>query len=177
MVGWTRKSYKVSFIRSLEQVSKALSFLVLPLKLCLRQCLSLPSLCPYPVARAGRQADVLADHAHLGAGAAQRRPDRELRELRGLPADLPLLLPGLHRLLAVRQRSSLLKAVTTAFPCVSLPLLAVPLRSHRTVAIREASLSGAEKTERQLFASPAPGQGPGTSLSLSELALSAWGFP
>eukprot|EP01051_Picozoa_sp_SAG22_P015981 SAG22_NODE_2173_length_2893_cov_3.127774_5_plen_140_part_01 len=32
----------------------------------------------------------------------------------------------------VRQRSSLLKAVITAFPCVSLPFLAVPLRSHRT---------------------------------------------
>eukprot|EP01051_Picozoa_sp_SAG22_P015564 SAG22_NODE_2051_length_3077_cov_41.063465_5_plen_195_part_00 len=31
----------------------------------------------------------------------------------------------------VRQRSSLLKAVITAFPCVSLPFLAVPLRSHR----------------------------------------------
>eukprot|EP01051_Picozoa_sp_SAG22_P002970 SAG22_NODE_138_length_18031_cov_5.796621_18_plen_331_part_00 len=36
---------------------------------------------------------------------------------------------------AVRQRSSLLKAVITAFPSVSLPFLAVPLRSHRTVAI------------------------------------------
>eukprot|EP01051_Picozoa_sp_SAG22_P025526 SAG22_NODE_7607_length_724_cov_3.267200_1_plen_87_part_10 len=32
----------------------------------------------------------------------------------------------------VRQRSSLLKAVITAFPCVSLPFLAVPLRSQRT---------------------------------------------
>eukprot|EP01051_Picozoa_sp_SAG22_P014808 SAG22_NODE_1848_length_3446_cov_4.797132_6_plen_75_part_01 len=32
----------------------------------------------------------------------------------------------------VRQRSSLLKAVITAFPCVSLPFLAVPLLSHRT---------------------------------------------
>eukprot|EP01051_Picozoa_sp_SAG22_P000938 SAG22_NODE_31_length_27697_cov_7.384376_9_plen_164_part_00 len=30
----------------------------------------------------------------------------------------------------------LLKAVITAFPCVSLPLLAVPLLSQRTVAIR-----------------------------------------
>eukprot|EP01051_Picozoa_sp_SAG22_P010823 SAG22_NODE_995_length_6117_cov_3.445995_3_plen_328_part_00 len=36
----------------------------------------------------------------------------------------------------VRQRSSLLKAVFTDFPSVSLPFLAVPLRSHRTVAIR-----------------------------------------
>eukprot|EP01051_Picozoa_sp_SAG22_P013269 SAG22_NODE_1466_length_4352_cov_2.073830_2_plen_224_part_00 len=36
----------------------------------------------------------------------------------------------------VRQRSSLLKAVITAFPSVSLPFLAVPLRSHRTVALR-----------------------------------------
>eukprot|EP01051_Picozoa_sp_SAG22_P015232 SAG22_NODE_1963_length_3241_cov_3.416932_3_plen_81_part_00 len=36
----------------------------------------------------------------------------------------------------VRQRSSLLKAVITAFPCVSLHFLAVPLRSQRTVAIR-----------------------------------------
>eukprot|EP01051_Picozoa_sp_SAG22_P019362 SAG22_NODE_3550_length_1649_cov_3.387742_2_plen_154_part_00 len=36
----------------------------------------------------------------------------------------------------MRQRSSLLKAVITAFPSVSLPFLAVPLRSHRTVAIR-----------------------------------------
>eukprot|EP01051_Picozoa_sp_SAG22_P010770 SAG22_NODE_988_length_6140_cov_4.271313_3_plen_447_part_00 len=36
----------------------------------------------------------------------------------------------------VRQRSSLLKAVITAFPCVSLPFLAVPLLSQRTVAIR-----------------------------------------
>eukprot|EP01051_Picozoa_sp_SAG22_P006443 SAG22_NODE_422_length_10687_cov_4.448149_4_plen_250_part_00 len=36
----------------------------------------------------------------------------------------------------VRQRSSLLKAVITAFPSVSLPFLAVPLLSHRTVAIR-----------------------------------------
>eukprot|EP01051_Picozoa_sp_SAG22_P001159 SAG22_NODE_43_length_25304_cov_5.394644_11_plen_381_part_00 len=35
----------------------------------------------------------------------------------------------------VRQRSSPLKAVITAFPCVSLPFLAVPLLSHRTVAI------------------------------------------
>eukprot|EP01051_Picozoa_sp_SAG22_P014516 SAG22_NODE_1772_length_3611_cov_11.428815_1_plen_357_part_10 len=35
----------------------------------------------------------------------------------------------------VRQRSSLLKAVITAFPSVSLPFLTVPLRSHRTVAI------------------------------------------
>eukprot|EP01051_Picozoa_sp_SAG22_P033533 SAG22_NODE_14729_length_366_cov_1.730337_1_plen_109_part_10 len=34
----------------------------------------------------------------------------------------------------VRQRSSLLKAVITAFPSVSLPFFAVPLRSHRTVA-------------------------------------------
>eukprot|EP01051_Picozoa_sp_SAG22_P000876 SAG22_NODE_28_length_28728_cov_19.603619_19_plen_1073_part_00 len=33
----------------------------------------------------------------------------------------------------VRQRPSLLKAVITAFPCVSLPFLVVPLRSHRTV--------------------------------------------
>eukprot|EP01051_Picozoa_sp_SAG22_P014675 SAG22_NODE_1817_length_3516_cov_34.397425_2_plen_208_part_00 len=31
----------------------------------------------------------------------------------------------------------LLKAVITAFPCVSLPFLAVPLLSHRTVAISE----------------------------------------
>eukprot|EP01051_Picozoa_sp_SAG22_P011860 SAG22_NODE_1180_length_5238_cov_2.463125_5_plen_181_part_00 len=31
----------------------------------------------------------------------------------------------------------LLKTVITAFPSVSLPFLAVPLRSHRTVAIRE----------------------------------------
>eukprot|EP01051_Picozoa_sp_SAG22_P001788 SAG22_NODE_74_length_22289_cov_65.265119_8_plen_84_part_00 len=37
-------------------------------------------------------------------------------------------------IMQVRQRSSLLKAVITAFPCVSLPFLAVPLRSHRTVA-------------------------------------------
>eukprot|EP01051_Picozoa_sp_SAG22_P006314 SAG22_NODE_407_length_10957_cov_5.081691_7_plen_463_part_00 len=36
----------------------------------------------------------------------------------------------------VRQRSSLLKAVITAFPSVSLPFLAVPLLSQRTVAIR-----------------------------------------
>eukprot|EP01051_Picozoa_sp_SAG22_P002258 SAG22_NODE_99_length_20560_cov_128.669029_23_plen_1058_part_00 len=36
----------------------------------------------------------------------------------------------------VRQRSSLLKAVITAFPCVSLPFFAVPLLSQRTVAIR-----------------------------------------
>eukprot|EP01051_Picozoa_sp_SAG22_P011558 SAG22_NODE_1123_length_5488_cov_53.464465_7_plen_205_part_00 len=35
----------------------------------------------------------------------------------------------------VRQRSSLLKAVITAFSCVSLPFLAVPLRSYMTVAI------------------------------------------
>eukprot|EP01051_Picozoa_sp_SAG22_P014723 SAG22_NODE_1828_length_3492_cov_69.414677_2_plen_478_part_00 len=39
----------------------------------------------------------------------------------------------------VRQRSSLLKAVITAFPSVSLPFLAVPLRSQRTVAIRRRS--------------------------------------
>eukprot|EP01051_Picozoa_sp_SAG22_P008860 SAG22_NODE_700_length_7794_cov_27.105263_4_plen_151_part_01 len=37
---------------------------------------------------------------------------------------------GAHGL--VRQRSSLLKAVITAFPCVSLPFLAVPLLSQRT---------------------------------------------
>eukprot|EP01051_Picozoa_sp_SAG22_P011028 SAG22_NODE_1030_length_5937_cov_2.536485_2_plen_168_part_00 len=36
----------------------------------------------------------------------------------------------------VRQRSSLFKAVITAFPCVSLPFFAVPLLSQRTVAIR-----------------------------------------
>eukprot|EP01051_Picozoa_sp_SAG22_P002712 SAG22_NODE_123_length_18914_cov_28.993410_12_plen_98_part_00 len=36
----------------------------------------------------------------------------------------------------VRQRSSLLKAVITAFPSVSLPFLAVPLLSQRTVAIK-----------------------------------------
>eukprot|EP01051_Picozoa_sp_SAG22_P011704 SAG22_NODE_1150_length_5351_cov_3.848439_2_plen_101_part_00 len=35
--------------------------------------------------------------------------------------------------LKVRQRSSLLKAVITAFPSVSVPFLAVPLRSHRTL--------------------------------------------
>eukprot|EP01051_Picozoa_sp_SAG22_P013658 SAG22_NODE_1555_length_4133_cov_3.586515_4_plen_79_part_00 len=40
----------------------------------------------------------------------------------------------------MRQRSSLLKAVITAFPSVSLPFLAVPLRSHRTVAIRSATV-------------------------------------
>eukprot|EP01051_Picozoa_sp_SAG22_P012241 SAG22_NODE_1252_length_5005_cov_1.761313_7_plen_318_part_00 len=46
--------------------------------------------------------------------------------------------PALFRLgdPAVRQRSSLLKAVITAFLSVSLPFLAVPLRSHRPVAIR-----------------------------------------
>eukprot|EP01051_Picozoa_sp_SAG22_P012894 SAG22_NODE_1386_length_4531_cov_153.363499_1_plen_284_part_10 len=38
----------------------------------------------------------------------------------------------------MRQRSSLLKAVITAFPSVSLPFLAVPLRSQPTVAIRVA---------------------------------------
>eukprot|EP01051_Picozoa_sp_SAG22_P019486 SAG22_NODE_3612_length_1616_cov_1.926170_3_plen_179_part_00 len=37
--------------------------------------------------------------------------------------------------LAVRQRSCFLKAVITAFPSVSLPFLAVPLLSQRTVAI------------------------------------------
>eukprot|EP01051_Picozoa_sp_SAG22_P003226 SAG22_NODE_155_length_17123_cov_37.528489_1_plen_435_part_10 len=38
----------------------------------------------------------------------------------------------------MRQRSSLLKAVITVFPSVSLPVLAVPLRSHRTLAISDA---------------------------------------
>eukprot|EP01051_Picozoa_sp_SAG22_P005991 SAG22_NODE_375_length_11547_cov_12.885657_10_plen_253_part_00 len=38
-----------------------------------------------------------------------------------------------RRLCPVRQRSSLLKAVITAFPSVSLPFLAVPLCSHRTL--------------------------------------------
>eukprot|EP01051_Picozoa_sp_SAG22_P030308 SAG22_NODE_11686_length_473_cov_2.085561_1_plen_82_part_00 len=37
----------------------------------------------------------------------------------------------------MRQRSSLLKAVIAAFPCVSLPFFAVPLLSQRSlVAIR-----------------------------------------
>eukprot|EP01051_Picozoa_sp_SAG22_P005478 SAG22_NODE_326_length_12283_cov_248.386408_9_plen_261_part_00 len=40
---------------------------------------------------------------------------------------------------AVRQRSSLLKAVITAFPSVSLPFLAVPLLSQPTVANRRLS--------------------------------------
>eukprot|EP01051_Picozoa_sp_SAG22_P011951 SAG22_NODE_1198_length_5193_cov_12.289360_4_plen_445_part_00 len=44
--------------------------------------------------------------------------------------------PDRLRAEAVRQRSSLLKAVITAFTCVSLPFLAVPLLSQRTVAIR-----------------------------------------
>eukprot|EP01051_Picozoa_sp_SAG22_P002467 SAG22_NODE_110_length_19679_cov_45.046527_19_plen_496_part_00 len=48
----------------------------------------------------------------------------------------------------VRQRSSLLKAVITAFPSVSLPFLAVPLRSHRTVAISAPTSSGAAASQR-----------------------------
>eukprot|EP01051_Picozoa_sp_SAG22_P014306 SAG22_NODE_1715_length_3747_cov_2.226700_3_plen_278_part_00 len=40
----------------------------------------------------------------------------------------------------VRQRSSLLKAVITAFPSVSPPFLAVPLPSQRTVAISRSSI-------------------------------------
>eukprot|EP01051_Picozoa_sp_SAG22_P030264 SAG22_NODE_11645_length_475_cov_3.417553_2_plen_51_part_01 len=36
----------------------------------------------------------------------------------------------------------LLKAVITAFPCVSLPFLAVPLLSQMTVAIRVADPRG-----------------------------------
>eukprot|EP01051_Picozoa_sp_SAG22_P011996 SAG22_NODE_1207_length_5166_cov_4.472272_4_plen_277_part_00 len=39
----------------------------------------------------------------------------------------------------VRQRSSLLTAVITAFPCVSLPFLAVPLLSQPTVVLRTGS--------------------------------------
>eukprot|EP01051_Picozoa_sp_SAG22_P003256 SAG22_NODE_155_length_17123_cov_37.528489_31_plen_136_part_00 len=49
----------------------------------------------------------------------------------------------------VRQHlSSLLKAVITAFPCISRPFLAVPLPSQPTVAIRSPSVRAARK-ERQ----------------------------
>eukprot|EP01051_Picozoa_sp_SAG22_P005847 SAG22_NODE_361_length_11712_cov_6.108155_6_plen_244_part_00 len=47
-----------------------------------------------------------------------------------------IAMPEWREILPVRQRSSLLKAVITAFPSVSLPFLAVPLRSQPTVAIR-----------------------------------------
>eukprot|EP01051_Picozoa_sp_SAG22_P015576 SAG22_NODE_2054_length_3070_cov_1.685291_4_plen_157_part_00 len=43
----------------------------------------------------------------------------------------------------------LLKAVITAFPCVSLPFLAVPLLSQRTVAIRTVGLAVPEARPRQ----------------------------
>eukprot|EP01051_Picozoa_sp_SAG22_P002004 SAG22_NODE_85_length_21510_cov_6.472187_10_plen_423_part_00 len=48
----------------------------------------------------------------------------------------PVFRRQTHFAAPVRQRSSLLKAVITAFPFVSLPFLAAPLRSQRTVAIR-----------------------------------------
>ena len=52
------------------------------------------------------------------------------------PAPRGVLAAGLSlSLTGVRQRSSLLKAVITAFPCVSLPFLAVPLLSQPTVAL------------------------------------------
>eukprot|EP01051_Picozoa_sp_SAG22_P008510 SAG22_NODE_653_length_8139_cov_13.407711_3_plen_254_part_00 len=55
----------------------------------------------------------------------------------------PSVLPGELDVAdaTVRQRSSLLKAVITAFPSVSLPFLAVPLRSQPTVALRAGSPS------------------------------------
>eukprot|EP01051_Picozoa_sp_SAG22_P015743 SAG22_NODE_2104_length_3006_cov_2.293430_2_plen_398_part_00 len=97
----------------------------------------------------------------LVAGSRPARPDHPLwREFEGLGYQVelePVAAAGsgeklvdsalhagiLHEILRrrpageqqVRQRSSLLKAVITAFLCVSLPFLAVPLRSQRTVAI------------------------------------------
>eukprot|EP01051_Picozoa_sp_SAG22_P007863 SAG22_NODE_570_length_9013_cov_4.251739_8_plen_517_part_00 len=62
------------------------------------------------------------------------RAEREMMRLRGVYTS---------QLEEVRQWSSLLKAVITAFPCVSLPFFAVPLRSHRTVAISWSTRSSA----------------------------------
>eukprot|EP01051_Picozoa_sp_SAG22_P016202 SAG22_NODE_2244_length_2796_cov_2.378198_4_plen_211_part_00 len=52
----------------------------------------------------------------------------------------------------VRQRSSPLKAVITAFPCVSLPFLAVQLLSHRTVAISDRQLVYGPRAVESVFA-------------------------
>eukprot|EP01051_Picozoa_sp_SAG22_P005257 SAG22_NODE_306_length_12671_cov_14.743239_9_plen_182_part_00 len=74
------------------------------------------------------------------AGCASARVDCAL----GLAAVLCGVFPMVvNEMEEVRQRSSLLKAVITAFPCVSLPFLAVPLRSQRTVAIRAWRRGGA----------------------------------
>eukprot|EP01051_Picozoa_sp_SAG22_P018597 SAG22_NODE_3176_length_1874_cov_2.059155_1_plen_284_part_00 len=68
--------------------------------------------------------------------------------------------PTTRKAAAVRQRSSLLKAVITAFPCVSLPFLAVPLRSQPTlVAIRRPPPAGGRLMEL-LMAGPGRAAGP-----------------
>eukprot|EP01051_Picozoa_sp_SAG22_P016110 SAG22_NODE_2214_length_2828_cov_2.586295_3_plen_305_part_00 len=100
---------------------KALSSLVLPLEFCLSPRLSSPSVClPFQV---------------YGGG-----PGTVQTMVEALESGNPIIVvrnSGRAADMMVRQRGvMLLKAVITAFPSVSLPFLAVPLRSQPTVAIR-----------------------------------------
>eukprot|EP01051_Picozoa_sp_SAG22_P024064 SAG22_NODE_6498_length_846_cov_4.077644_2_plen_103_part_00 len=72
----------------------------------------------------------------LALKAAGVRRSKEQAAASGGSAPRDAIVVDVAALEKVRQRSCLLKAVITAFPCVSLPFLAVPLCSQPTVALR-----------------------------------------
>eukprot|EP01051_Picozoa_sp_SAG22_P004502 SAG22_NODE_243_length_14055_cov_3.073015_10_plen_345_part_00 len=100
-------------------------------------CLCLPCHCPQPTADTFAfrvfEATVLAHTSSRARGGPPTPGGLHGGATAVDPAGVALDTATLQG--AFLGRSSLLKAVITAFPSVSLPFLAVPLRSHRTVAI------------------------------------------
>eukprot|EP01051_Picozoa_sp_SAG22_P006280 SAG22_NODE_404_length_11005_cov_8.751788_17_plen_237_part_00 len=125
------------------QVRHCLS-VVLPLSFYLRQCLSVSSVRAYSYQFAEAFTVLKSVSNAMGRALRERDPCYAAATYALCEALFAQRTNQVNRKQAygggggggVRQRSSLLKAVITAFPCVSLPFLAVPLLSQPTVAIR-----------------------------------------